>query len=93
MFLLLLMQNRRGTEGEASGRFPHICTVLLIPPFVPLLSIQRGKDDYKPAATSEHGAEKSKKARKKKDIEDLKKEVDLVSIQLMCKSTNFLVLN
>lgn len=52
--------------------------------FVPLSSPQRGKDNYKLAATSENGGKKSKKARKKKDMDELKKEVDLVSTQLTC---------
>lgn len=55
-----------------------------MPHFVPLSSLQKGKDNYKLAATSENGGQKSKKARKKKDMDELKKEVDLVSTQLTC---------
>lgn len=45
--------------------------------------IQKGKDDYKLAATSEDDGNKKnkkevKKAKEKKDMDDLKKEVDLV---------------
>ncbi|KAK5621848.1 Sodium/potassium-transporting ATPase subunit alpha-1 [Crenichthys baileyi] len=38
---------------------------------------QKGKDDYKPAATSEDGNKKNKKEKQKKDMDELKKEVDL----------------
>lgn len=37
------------------------------------------KDDYKLAATADHEEKRSKKGRKNRDTEDLKKEVDLVS--------------
>uniref|UniRef100_A0A3Q4GI80 Sodium/potassium-transporting ATPase subunit alpha n=1 Tax=Neolamprologus brichardi TaxID=32507 RepID=A0A3Q4GI80_NEOBR len=40
-------------------------------------SLQKGKDEYKLAATSEDGGKKDKKAKAKKDMDDLKKEVDL----------------
>ena len=45
------------------------------------LSIQKGKDDYKPAPTSDDKGQKGKKGKEKKDMDDLKKEVDLVSAQ------------
>lgn len=42
--------------------------------------IQRGKEEYKLAATSDGKADKSGKKKKgQKDMDDLKKEVDLVS--------------
>lgn len=46
--------------------------------FFLLLSTQRGKDEYKLAATSD-GKEKKGKKKGEKDMDDLKKEVDLVS--------------
>lgn len=49
--------------------------------FVSLSSIQRGKDEYKLAATSDGGDKKGKKGKGEKDMDDLKKEVDLVSTQ------------
>uniref|UniRef100_A0A3B5MZ03 Sodium/potassium-transporting ATPase subunit alpha n=1 Tax=Xiphophorus couchianus TaxID=32473 RepID=A0A3B5MZ03_9TELE len=60
--------------------FPHVLGLILglvcVSHFSP---IQKGKDDYKPAATSEHGEKKHKKGKQKKDMDELKKEVDLVS--------------
>lgn len=50
-----------------------------------LSSIQRGKDEYKLAPTSDGGRKKSKKEKGKKDMEELKKEVDLVSTQANVK--------
>ena len=47
--------------------------------FVLLSSIQRGKDEYKLAASSDGGDKKTKKDQAKRDMDDLKKEVDLVS--------------
>ncbi|MEQ2293244.1 hypothetical protein AMECASPLE_031323 [Ameca splendens] len=44
------------------------------------MGLGKGKDDYKPAATSEDGNKKHKKEKQKKDMEELKQEVDLVSI-------------
>ncbi|MEQ2306956.1 Sodium/potassium-transporting ATPase subunit alpha-1 [Ameca splendens] len=41
------------------------------------MGLGKGKDDYKPAATSEDGTKKHKKEKQKKDMEELKKEVDL----------------
>uniref|UniRef100_A0A0S7EVJ0 AT1A n=1 Tax=Poeciliopsis prolifica TaxID=188132 RepID=A0A0S7EVJ0_9TELE len=41
------------------------------------MGLGKGKDDYKPAATSEHGNKKHKKGKQKKDMDELKKEVDL----------------
>lgn len=49
----------------------------------PFSSLQKGKDEYKLAATSEDGGKKDKKAKAKKDMDDLKKEVDLVSTELV----------
>lgn len=42
------------------------------------LSTQRGKEEYKLAATSD-GKDKKGKKKGEKDMDDLKKEVDLVS--------------
>lgn len=47
--------------------------------FVSLSSQQKGKDEYKLAATSDDGGKKDKKAKAKREMDDLKKEVDLVS--------------
>lgn len=44
-----------------------------------LFCSQRGKEEYKLAATSDGEAKKAKKGKGKKDVDDLKKEVDLVS--------------
>uniref|UniRef100_A0A8D0AYL4 Sodium/potassium-transporting ATPase subunit alpha n=1 Tax=Sander lucioperca TaxID=283035 RepID=A0A8D0AYL4_SANLU len=41
------------------------------------MGLGRGKDEYKLAATSDGGDKKTKKAQAKKDMDDLKKEVDL----------------
>ena len=54
--------------------------------------IQKGKDDYKLAATSEDDGKKKsekqvKKAKEKMDKDDLKKEVDLV------RKTDYLFIN
>lgn len=47
--------------------------------------MQRGKEEYKLAATSD-GKEKKKKGKKgEKDMDELKKEVDLVSTQTKAK--------
>lgn len=40
--------------------------------------LQTGRDKYEPAATSEHGTKKAKKAKKERDMDELKKEVSLV---------------
>lgn len=40
---------------------------------------QRGKEEYKLAATSDGDTKKAKKGKGQKDMDDLKKEVDLVS--------------
>uniref|UniRef100_A0A3Q3SW08 Sodium/potassium-transporting ATPase subunit alpha n=1 Tax=Mastacembelus armatus TaxID=205130 RepID=A0A3Q3SW08_9TELE len=46
--------------------------------FVSLFLIQRGKDEYQPAPTSDGVGKKGKKGKKsKKDMDDLKKEVEL----------------
>lgn len=46
------------------------------------LLIQKRKDEYKPAATSDGVEAKGRKGKKnKKDFDDLKKEVELVSRQ------------
>ncbi|MEQ2235992.1 Sodium/potassium-transporting ATPase subunit alpha-1, partial [Ilyodon furcidens] len=42
-----------------------------------IMGLGKGKDDYKPAATSEGGTKKQKKEKQKKDMDELKKEVDL----------------
>lgn len=44
--------------------------------------MQRGKEEYKLAATSDGKEKKGKKGKGDKDMEDLKKEVDLVSTQI-----------
>lgn len=52
---------------------------------VSLSSIQRGKEEYKLAATSDGKDKKGKKGKNEKDMDDLKKEVDLVSTQTKVK--------
>lgn len=52
-----------------------------------LSSIQRGKEEYKLAATSDGGHKKGKKGKEKKNMDDLKKEVDLVS-DSWCQSSS-----
>lgn len=47
--------------------------------FFCLFCSQRGKEEYKLAATSDGDAKKAKKGKGQKDVDDLKKEVDLVS--------------
>lgn len=47
--------------------------------FFCLFCSQRGKEEYKLAATSDGEAKKAKKGKGQKDVDDLKKEVDLVS--------------
>lgn len=47
--------------------------------FFCLFCSQRGKEEYKLAATSDGDAKKAKKGKGQKDMDDLKKEVDLVS--------------
>lgn len=49
--------------------------------FFCLFCSQRGKEEYKLAATSDGHAKKAKKGKGQKDMDDLKKEVDLVSRQ------------
>lgn len=44
--------------------------------------MQRGKEEYKLAATSDGKEKKGKKGKGDKDMDDLKKEVDLVSTQI-----------
>lgn len=58
---------------NARSRALSVCVTFFEP--------QRGKDDYKLAATSDGNDKKSRKAKEKKDMDDLKKEVDLVSAQ------------
>lgn len=41
--------------------------------------IQKGKDDYKLAATSDGVDQKGKKGKKNKDFDNLKKELEMVS--------------
>ncbi len=57
--------------------------------------MQRGKEEYKLAATSDGKEKKSKKSKGKKDMDDLKKEVDLVSTQtkvkLVCNHLKYLI--
>lgn len=50
------------------------------------LSTQRGKEEYKLAATSD-GKDKKGKKKGEKDMDDLKKEVDLVSKHTERKQT------
>lgn len=45
----------------------------------PRFFLQRGKEEYKLAATSDGKEKKGKKGKGDKDMDDLKKEVDLVS--------------
>lgn len=47
--------------------------------FFCLFCSQRGKEEYKLAATSDGETKKAKKGKGQKDVDDLKKEVDLVS--------------
>lgn len=48
--------------------------------FVPLSRFQDGREQYELAATSEQGGKKKGKGKKKeKDMDELKKEVDMVS--------------
>lgn len=76
-FLRFLVKNQ---AGASEPPFPHVLGLILglvcVSHFPP---IQKGKDDYAPAATSEHGDKKHKKGKQKKDMDELKKEVDLVS--------------
>lgn len=72
------------TKGETSGWSSPTCAQPYIRKLIlsHFLQIQRGKDEYKLAATSEGGGgggKKARKAKEKKDMDDLKKEVDLVS--------------
>lgn len=78
-FLLSLVQQKRKLQSslatcarsEAHSVFPSW--------------IQRGKEEYKLAATSDGKEKKGKKGKKgksDKDMDDLKKEVDLVSTQI-----------
>lgn len=48
--------------------------------------MQRGKEEYKLAATSDGKEKKGKKGKGDKDMDDLKKEVDLVSTQTKVKA-------
>lgn len=67
-----------GSSGGATSGAPrpHVLPQKLT---VPLLVLsQRGKEEYKLAATSD-GNTKAKKGKGQKDMDDLKKEVDLVS--------------
>lgn len=79
----------RFLKSEAPGLsslrlFLFFCQRLTLFPFP---SLQRGKDEYKLAATSEDGGKKDKKAKAKKDMDDLKKEVDLVSTECLSKAS------
>lgn len=47
---------------------------------MPLCSFQKTKGDYTLTETSEHEGKTNKKGKKKRDTEELKKEVDLVSL-------------
>lgn len=71
------MQQRRKHESSLPTRARSYAEAH----FVSLSSIQRGKDEYKLAATSDGGAKKGKKGKGERDMDDLKKEVDLVSTQ------------
>lgn len=76
--------------GSSRAFFPQafsggvFCQRLTLFPFP---SLQKGKDEYKLAATSEDGGKKDKKAKAKKDMDDLKKEVDLVSTECLSKAS------
>lgn len=76
-FLLLLVQQDRKLQSS-----PPTCVQCYSEAyFVSLSSIQRGKEEYKLAATSDGEKKKGKKGKSQKDMDDLKKEVDLVSKQ------------
>lgn len=49
---------------------------MCLPPCSPA---QVGRDKYEPAAVSEHGDKKGKRAKKERDMDELKKEVSMVS--------------
>lgn len=59
------------------------------------LCFQEGREQYELAATSEQGGKKKAKGKKKeKDMDELKKEVDMVSVWLLacfsqCLPTDF----
>lgn len=59
--------------------------------FASLFPIQKGKDEYKLAPTTDGGEKKGKKGKgNKKNMDDLKKEVDLVSKQLKWNLSSYL---
>lgn len=81
-----LAHEEKKKGGNSGAQSCHMCcvssrrsNVFFLPP-----SIQRGKEEYKLAATSDGKEKKSKKGKGKgdKDMDDLKKEVDLVSKQI-----------
>lgn len=56
-------------------------TELFLSSFPPSLCFQEGREQYELAATSEQGGKKKGKGKKKeKDMDELKKEVDMVSV-------------
>lgn len=56
---------------------PSLCLLLI---FLTISCIQDGREQYELAATSEQGGKKKGKGKKKeKDMDELKKEVDMVS--------------
>lgn len=67
-------------KGKLQGNLPTCAHSHSGTHFVSLSSIQKGRDEYKLAATSDDGVKKAKKGKgDKKDMDELKKEVDLVS--------------
>lgn len=81
MTLLFCALTRASKEEVSEQRsYTHVLSLIQELIFVSLSSIQRGKEEYKPAPTSDGQAKKGKKGKgDKKDMDELKKEVDLVS--------------
>lgn len=73
-----LVQQKR----KLAAALPHVLIQKLFFFFSQPPSIQRGKEEYKLAATSDGKQKKGKKGKAEKDMDDLKKEVDLVSKQI-----------
>lgn len=78
-FLLWLTQDKRELQSShGTCAKSHSEAYFVLPS-----SIQRGKEEYKLAPTSDGKEKKSKKKGKgEKDMDELKKEVDLVSTQI-----------
>lgn len=85
-----MTSSRAHSEERKAGnwRLPHGAESEKVFCLFSLLSTQRGKDEYKLAATSD-GKDKKGKKKGDKDMDDLKKEVDLVSQQTERKQTKY----